>query len=189
LRVFIALDIPADVRAAIGALIRRLQPSCRAARWVRVEGMHVTLKFIGEAPEERVARVKAALAAVRSAAPVEMRFAGTGFFPNERRPRVFWTGIHATPNLAELATEMEQRLELLGIPREQRAFHPHLTLARFDSPTGLARLLDELRAAGAPELGAARTSEFHLYQSVLKRGGAEYTKLATFAFAEEPGPS
>jgi len=96
---------------------------------------------------------------------------------------VFWAGIAATPNLAEMAAEIERRMETLGIPREQRAFRPHLTLARFTSEDGLARLRAELAQVGPLEFGSARMGEFHLYQSVLQRGGAQYTRVATFAFA------
>jgi 2'-5' RNA ligase len=85
--------------------------------------------------------------------------------------------------LAEIAAEVEQRLEKLGCEREKRAFKPHLTLARFKSEEGVAELHAVLAKMGAAEFGATRTGEMHLYQSVLKPGGAEYTKLGTFRFA------
>lgn len=182
MRVFLAMEIPEDVRAAVGALIAKLQPVCRAARWVRVTGMHVTLKFIGEAAEETAERVKAELRGVRSPAPVDVQFRGVGFFPNARRPRVFWAGIEASANLAPMAAEIERRLETLGIAREQREFKPHLTLARFESQDGLPQLHEALEELAPFELGAMHTGEFHLYRSELKRGGAVYTKLATFPF-------
>ena len=184
MRVFVAVDIPAGVRAAIGALVTRLDKTASGARWVRVEAMHVTLKFIGETEPSMVERIKSALGAVRSSAPVEMRFRGVGFFPSERHPRVFWAGIEASPNLSELAAGIEQRLEPLGIPRDDRAFRPHLTLARFKSEDGLPRLLETLAALGSVEFGAMTTAEMHLYQSQLRPGGAEYTRLGTFAFSK-----
>jgi len=187
LRVFVALDIPEDVRRAIGNLISKLEKSCRGARWVRVEGMHVTLKFIGEVSSEKEERIKEALAGVRSAEPVEMHFSGGGFFPNERHPRVFWTGIEASPNLTELASEIETRMERLGIAREQRPFRPHLTLARFKSEEGLERLREALRDAGLLEFGSVRTGEVHLYQSQLNPRGAVYTRLATYSFVAAAG--
>lgn len=184
MRVFVAMEIPEDVRAAVGALITKLQPMCRAARWVRVAGMHVTLKFIGEVPEETVERVKAELRGVRSAAPVDVNFRGVGFFPSAKRPRVFWAGIEASANLAPMAAEIERRLETLGIAREHREFHPHLTLARFESQDGVPQLCEELEKLAPFEFGAVHTGEFHLYRSELKRGGAVYTKLGTFPFVE-----
>jgi 2'-5' RNA ligase len=186
LRVFVALDIPLDVRQSISDLCARLSSGCQGARWVRVDGMHVTLKFIGEAPPEMVERIKAELATIRSAAPVEMNFRAVGFFPDERHPRVFWAGITATPNLSELAAEVERRLEPLGVPREQRPFRPHLTLARFKSEDGLPRLREAVRELGSVEFGSLRTGELHLYQSRLTPAGAEYARLATICFAGSP---
>jgi 2'-5' RNA ligase len=145
--------------------------------------MHLTLKFIGEVSPEKVARIQDELRGVRSTA-VEMNFRNTGFFPNARHPRVFWAGIEASPNLAGMAAEIEQRIETLGISRESRSFRPHLTLARFQSEDGLPALHEALAQLGALEFGATRTEEFHLYQSTLKRGGAEYTRLATVRFVE-----
>ncbi len=185
MRVFVALDIPAEIRSALGAFMRRLEPACRGARWVRPEGMHLTLKFIGEVPPQKVERIKAELARVRSEGPVRLSFRGAGFFPNERHPRVFWAGMEATPNLAELASDIERRLEPLGIAREAREFRPHLTLARFKSEEGLPRLRAALADAGPLEFGVMETREMYFYESRLERSGAVYTRLASFPFAEE----
>lgn len=197
MRVFVAFEIPAAVQQALAEFVAKLQGACgrgpelsgrgSGIRWAHVEGIHVTLKFIGEAPPERVEKIKAALAEVRSPEAVEMRFRETGFFPSSRHPRVFWAGIEATRNLTELAADIEQRLERLGIPREERAFRPHLTLARFKSDEGVAELREALGKLGAQDFGAMRSSEFYLYQSVLKPSGAEYTKLATIVFAGPGG--
>ena len=183
MRLFVAMDVPEEVRKAIREYIGKLQAVCRGARWARVESMHVTLKFIGEVSGEKVQQVKKELEGVRSAAAVEMSFRGVVFFPHARHPRVFWARIEATPNLAELAADIEKRLERLGIPREERAFRPHLTLARFKSEEGLPKLQEAMEKAGAMEFGSTRSSEFHLYESKLMRGGAVYTRLATIEFA------
>lgn len=145
--------------------------------------MHITLKFIGEIGEERVNAIRTALGAVHSPAPVHMAFRKVGFFPNERRPRVFWVGIEATPNLADLAAEIETRLASIGIAREARAFKPHLTVARFDEPRGLDKLHAAIREAGEVEFGSVRSSEMHLYESNIERGGARYTRIESFSFA------
>ncbi|HXW61434.1 MAG TPA: RNA 2',3'-cyclic phosphodiesterase [Candidatus Acidoferrales bacterium] len=186
MRLFAALDFPEAIRDAIRALVSRLKPLAKDARWVRVEGMHVTLKFIGYAEPEQREQIVAALALIRSNAPVEMRFRGLGFFPTERRPRVFWCGIDASPNLAELAAHIERALLPLGVATEQRAFVPHLTLARFDSSHGLGELVRMSHQIQSLDLGATREGQFHLFESVLKRSGAEYTKLRSFSFAKEP---
>ncbi len=187
MRVFVALDIPEEVRAALGALVAQLKGVCRGARWARVEGLHVTLKFIGQASEDQVKRMQAALEGIRATAPAQMTFAGAGFFPNARSPRVFWTGIEGSPVLAWLATEVERRLEPLGVERETRPFRPHLTLARFNAPGDAAGLPEALQKLGPLHFGSLQTSTFHLYQSHLERGGARYERLATFPFVVSAG--
>lgn len=184
MRLFVAIDIPAPVRAAIEALLAKLRPACPQARWVRLDGAHITLKFIGEVAGEKQESIQSALGPIQSTRPIEMAFRGVGFFPNERRPRVFWAGIESGNALGELAAEVETALEPLGIPRESRTFSPHLTLARFESPRGLDGLRKAIAGARDLEFGRAIVAEFHLYQSVLKRGGAEYTRLATWRFVE-----
>jgi 2'-5' RNA ligase len=195
-RLFVALDIPEAVRAAIGAFIAKMRPACQnilagskrsprpSARWARIEVAHITLKFIGEVPAETTELIKAALARIRLPEPIEMKFRNVGFFPNNRRPRVLWAGIEAGAELGALAAAIETSLEPLGIAREQRVFSPHLTLARFETPRGLDELHDAIAAAGSLEFGGDIAKEFHLYQSIHKPAGAEYTRLATYRFAE-----
>jgi 2'-5' RNA ligase len=179
-RLFVALDIPEDVRQALAAFVAKLRPACKDARWARMESAHITLKFIGEAPAEKTEGIKSALASVPFPAAFNIFFRGTGFFPDQRRPRVLWADMKGGPELRTLAEAVETSLEPLGIAREQREFSPHLTLARFNSPDKLSGLRAAIAAAGPLDFGHAIASEFHLYQSVLKRGGAEYTRLATF---------
>ncbi len=183
MRLFVAMDIPEDVRSSLAALAAKLRIACRNARWTRIEGLHVTLKFIGETSAEKTEMIKLALAAIPCRAPISINFRGLGFFPNERRPRVLWAGIEGGTELAALAAAVETSLEPLGIAREERAFSPHLTLARFDTPRGLDALHAAIEKAGPFEFGGTTAKEFHLYQSVLKPGRAEYTRLATFSFA------
>ncbi|MFQ5777362.1 MAG: RNA 2',3'-cyclic phosphodiesterase [Terriglobia bacterium] len=185
MRLFVALDLPPAVREVLRDLIARLQRSSADVRWMRAEGIHLTLKFIGETPPEQLGRVQEALRAVRSPQAVELEFRGLGFFPHERRPRVFWMGVRASDNLFELAGQVEAALEPLGIAREQRSYTPHLTLGRFKSPARLARLQDEIAHLNDTEFGRARTREFALYQSKLLPGGAHYTQLERFAFAPD----
>jgi 2'-5' RNA ligase len=186
MRLFVAMDIPDDIRSALAGLSSKLRAACRDARWARTEGLHVTLKFIGETPAEKMEGLKTALASIPPRAPISLKFRGVGFFPNERRPRVLWAGVEASPELAALAAAVEGALDPMEIPREERKFSPHLTLARFDGSRGLEALHAAIEKAGPFEFGSATSKEFHLYQSVLKRGGAEYTRLATFPFAATP---
>ncbi len=182
MRLFVALDLPDHLREALNDLIARLKLECTKARWVRPEGMHITLKFIGEADPGNLDAIRAALADVHSSARVEINLRGVGFFPNDRRPHAAWCGVEASPNLAELAADVARALEPLGLPAESRQFVPHLTLARFSSPDGLEKFVTAARNFSSQEFGSASRSEFHLFQSFLKPSGAEYKRLATFPF-------
>ena len=186
MRVFVALDVPEAVRAALAALSAQLKKICTTARWVHLEGVHVTLKFIGEVSPEQLERIRQALGQLPSFDSIRLRFAGLGFFPSARRPRVFWAGAEAGPHLAELFAAIEIRLEPLGIAPEKRPFHPHLTLARFEAPERTQALSAAVEGLGTPEFGRETFREFYLYQSVLKRSGAEYTRLVTYPFLREP---
>lgn len=183
MRLFVALDLSDAVRAALAQFCKKLRAEFPAARWVRNEGIHVTLKFIGEVKEQSVAAIEKALGAVRSNVPVEMIFRGVGFFPDARRPRVFWAGIEASPNLPEIAAQIESQLEPLGIARESREFRPHLTLARIPESRGIEKLHAALRAYGPVEFGSVRTNEMHLIESKLGRGGGNYTRMNNFVFS------
>jgi 2'-5' RNA ligase len=184
MRLFVALDLSNEVRSAISRFYETLRVEIPLAGWARSDGIHVTLKFIGEVQNERVAQIENALSAVNSPAPVEMNFRGAGFFPDERRPRVFWIGIDSTPNLSEIAAQIETQLEPLGIARESREFKPHLTLARISDSRGIEKLREALRRNGPIDFGTIRTNEMHLFQSELGLGGARYTRLKTFIFAK-----
>ena len=188
MRLFVALDVPEAVRAALTELTERLRKSCPGARWVRLEGTHITVKFIGEVSTEKFEEIRAALVAISHFSPITVRFAGLGFFPTPRRPRVFWAGVEGGAPLAQLAAAIEMKLDALGIPPEKRTFHPHLTLARFESPQDSRGLGDAVEALGSPEFGNETLNEFHLYQSVLKRAGAEYSRLVTYPLRKEPTP-
>jgi 2'-5' RNA ligase len=182
MRLFVALEIPSAVRENLAALLKSLGTVSPQTRWARPENLHVTLKFIGEAPETKLAAICSALASARSDQPVALDFRGLGFFPDEKHPRVFWTGIEASPNLKTLAADIEKAAERLGVPRERRPFSPHLTLARFEPPGLPEKLRSAIQENAKREFGALRTSQFHLIESKLKSSGAEYTTLERFAF-------
>ena len=189
MRLFVALEIPSAVRDNLAVLIEELRAADAAAtknkaRWVRAENLHVTLKFIGNVDAGKLDAIRAALGEVSSSGIVELRFRGVGFFPNEKRPRVLWTGAVASPNLASLAAEIDTRLEKPGIAREAREFAPHLTLARFDPPYISEKLRAAAQENAARAFGAVRTGEFHLFESKTRPTGAEYTRLSSFSFAK-----
>ncbi|MBI4465892.1 MAG: RNA 2',3'-cyclic phosphodiesterase [Acidobacteria bacterium] len=180
MRLFVALELSEAVRAALAELVGRLQRTSADIRWARPEGMHLTLKFIGEVAAEKLPRLREALGQVPRPGPVELDFSGLGYFPSERRPRVLWVGVRASSNLAELAVQVETTLEPLGIPCEKRAYVPHLTLGRFRSASRLARLQEEIARLPATEFGRFQAKEFILFESRLSPRGAEYSKLEHF---------
>lgn len=179
MRLFTAIDLPRPILETLERLIRSLRPAARI-RWSPPSNLHITTKFIGDWPDERLEAVKSALAglAPREPFPVEVR--GLGWFPNARAARVFWAGIHAPAALGELAADTEAALEELGIPREARAFSPHLTLARIKDPVPLEPLRQAVEKLGPPEFGSFTVESFSLYESQLRPGGSVYTRLAEY---------
>src|ERR1700693_2051194 len=135
MRIFIGIDLDPEVRTRIERFIEGVEGFAPDARWARPESLHITLKFIGEQPPERVEAITERLRRVESSA-FEIRAAGHGFFPTAKAPRVFWIGIHASPQLAALAEMIDVAVAELGVPREDRPFSPHLTLARAGGRSG-----------------------------------------------------
>jgi 2'-5' RNA ligase len=192
MRIFIALDIEDYIRERIARFVEGMHGFAPDARWVRPESMHITLKFIGEKSEQAVGGIKQALETVDSGS-VEIRFRGHGFFPTAKAPRVFWIGIEAGPQLASLASAVDEKMASLGIPKEEYVFSPHLTLARGGSRSAsprlrkedrpnrcFQRLQEKLTAMPTLEFGTMTAHEFSLYKSQLSRTGSQYTKLAAF---------
>jgi len=184
-RLFIAIEIPENVRAAFASLLKDFRAIAPQLKWVRAENLHVTLKFLGETEPAKLAALQTALSILRSPDPVDLEFRGLGFFPNEKRPRVFWAGMEASPNLKTLAADVDQAAHCIGFPLEQRPFTPHLTLARFPPPGVSLKLLQAMNQKSAQPFGSLCAQEFHLIESKLKPTGAEYTTVQTFRFATE----
>ena len=182
MRLFVALEIPPGVRKSLAEFLAVLRALSSQPRWVRTDNLHITLKFIGEVQPEKLGDIRVALSAVHSDRSVTLDFRGVGFFPNERRPRVFWAGVEASANLERLARDIDRSLEKLGVPPEKRPFSPHLTLARFEPPGLPEKLRAVIQENARREFGSVAAREFHLIESKLKPGGAEYTTLETFPF-------
>jgi 2'-5' RNA ligase len=177
MRIFIALDIPAEVRARLMEFMNRARALAPEARWARVEGLHVTLKFVGEASNALVEEIKTALSSVKSP-PFAVRFEGVGFFPNPKAARVFWAGVDGGSELPRLASTIDAALEKLGMLRETKTYHPHLTMARTSAQP--LRELQPMLADASPQFGTMTAREFFLYQSQPQKGGSKYTKLQKF---------
>jgi 2'-5' RNA ligase len=182
MRLFVGLDLPAEVVANLEKLLDRLRPSARI-QWSPPANLHVTTKFIGEWPEERLDELKTALAAIPKPGRLRVRIRELGFFPNARAPRVFWCGIDA-PGLTELAADTDKATSSLGIPRDERAFSPHLTLARIKERLDLEPLRQAIAKLPSLEFGECEARSYFLYRSQLRPGGSVYTKLAEFPLAQ-----
>jgi 2'-5' RNA ligase len=192
MRLFIALDIDDAIRERLARFVDGVRNFAPDGRWVKPESLHVTLKFIGEQPDAAVGKIKEALGTV-AAVTTEINFRGYGFFPTAKSARVFWIGMEAGAALAALAAAIDDKTAGLGIPKEDRAFSPHLTLARAAGGSGSPRrqrrdrpnrafsyLQEKLSALPSPEFGTMTPREFFLYRSQLSPKGSKYTKLERF---------
>jgi 2'-5' RNA ligase len=174
-RAFVALELDAEVREALAALVDSLRPRVTGARWVRPESVHLTLRFLGDTSPERVERLRPLLAAAAAGCdPIEAQVARLGTFPGPGRPpRVLWLGIQLPSPALSLQAECEKAAVAVGFPAEERPFRGHLTLARFRERV--------LRPALPPvDLGPVRLHTLALVRSDLRPGGAVYTSLARF---------
>lgn len=183
LRAFIALEIPTGIHQAIeqktAPMRATLNPSL--VRWVPSENVHLTLKFLGDVSPSNLEMLEQMLIAeVCQHQPFEVGFGGLGAFPNSKRPRVIWIGIHAPAGLAALQHGIQAATATLGYPDEQRSFSPHLTIGRVKQNAGSAgiqKIRNALEETKVGTLGTARVSAVHLFKSDLKPTGAVYTRL------------
>lgn len=193
MRVFVAIDLKEEVREKIARFLEGVRGFAEEARWMRTESLHITLKFIGEQNDAQVAAIDERLRGVPGDS-FELRLTGYGFFPTAKAPRVFWIGIQSSPELAALAAGIDSTLADLNIPREDRPYSPHLTLARAgggsgspkwrkgDGPNSIfGELQKRLAALGDPNFGTMTAREFSLYRSQLSPAGSKYTKLQSFS--------
>lgn len=185
LRLFVALELPAPILDALAQTQDALQAQMprRAVRWVRGEGIHLTLKFLGETPARQREPIAAAVAAACAGyGPLTLRAAGLGCFPNPARPRVVWVGLEGDlAALGALQRAVESALEPLGFRPEGRPFSPHLTLGRVRDDVSSADVKaagQVVAAATVGTLGEWTADAVSLMRSDLRREGAVYTCLA-----------
>lgn len=179
MRLFTGIAIAPAVREKLDRVLEELRPLAKV-NWTRVENLHITMKFIGAWPEERLKELKAALERVKFGSAFEITIAKFGYFPNPHHPHTFFAGVQAGPELAELAGRIDETLLPLGVEREQRRFTPHLTLARIKNQDvrGLRQHISRMTEF---DFGSFPVSEFHLYLSEPGPRGSVYTSLAVYA--------
>ncbi len=181
-RAFVAVLLSEEVRASLAQELDHLRSVAPAVGWVRPENLHLTLKFLGHVSPETLARVEAGLAeAVADQHSLALAFAGLGAFPSPERPRVIWAGIvKGDEALVTLQARIEATLAGQEIPREERPFHPHLTLGRVREPRQARPLVSALRAREQVPFGHQKVPAIHLMRSDLHPQGVRYTILRAF---------
>jgi len=179
MRLFIAIEIPDDIKNEMAEVQIRLKGSGVDASWSRAEGMHLTLKFLGEVSETKVLEIMNALTnAVRSPAGFRINLKGIGAFPDQKNARVVWAGIAGDlEKLAMLQDAVEEAMAGLGFEREKRTFTPHLTLGRIKHIYARDRWLKALDGVKDFNLPAFEVHAVSLIKSELKPAGAAYTEM------------
>lgn len=198
-RIFIAIELPPDLRARISQHIdglRRELPEVRAS-WTREENLHLTLKFLGDVPVADIPKISSGVeAAAQTFNRFELVVSGCGAFPPHGQPKVLWIGTepgvqggvptratrlgYKTSSLPTLHNALEDECSAIGFPREVRAFHPHLTIARLRSAKS-ARRLAELHTQLGFSPQSFTVSEVVVFRSKLRSQGAQHTALSQHA--------
>lgn len=178
-RLFAAARAPEDLLTRLDALVAPLRAKLVNARWTTVENQHLTLKFLGSTPEDRLEAVRTTCRMVASGhEPTELSFDGLGAFPSEKRIRVLWMGIHDPGhNLARVAADLDRAFEAIGFPSEGRELTPHVTLARFKLPIPLK---SGFPSVDTSSLESFAFDELTLFRSYLSPKGPRYEVVDTF---------
>lgn len=179
MRCFISISIPDEIKKGMTAIQERLKKSGADVSWTRPEGMHLTLKFLGEVEENRIKDIETALSiSIIGIQPFTLDVAEIGTFPDVRRPRVVWIGLNENgSNLIKLQKNIEKEFERLGFTPEKRGFTPHITLGRIRSRKNIEGLLNLINDEKTIDLDGFEVMNIHLMQSELRPTGAIYTEL------------
>lgn len=181
MRCFIAIDISEGIRQSIADVIGKCNQKSKGIKWVAVENIHITLKFLGEVNEGLMPDIQKRLAPVCAARNIfGVNIKGAGAFPNFKYPNVLWIGIDESEKLKRLYEDMEDVLSELGFEKENRKFSPHLTIGRIKDRKGIESVIKEIYTFKDAFFGSIDVNEILLMRSILKPEGAEYSKIAAF---------
>lgn len=182
MRTFIAIDLDKEIKDKLSSFLLELDKVSKKIKWARKEGMHLTLKFLGEIEEKMIPEVESLLKGISSKCPsFVLRLKGTGTFPEgSKNPRVIWVGIEESQDLKAIQAQLEEELEKTGFPREKREFHPHLTLGRIKPHSYLGGIFSLLESNKESDFGEMKVKKIAFFQSILKPTGAEYRILSEF---------
>jgi 2'-5' RNA ligase len=177
MRLFIAIELPDDIKLALG----RLRMEIPGARWVPEEQMHLTLAFLGEVEETTAEQLTGKLASIQLTG-FELRFSRTGCFPNRQRPRVLWVGLEPEQRLIDLVVKIRAAVLSCGLFQEEHPYSPHITMARFKQLPSreFVAFLDQHKKLKSPPFSVR---EFTLFQSRLTPHGAVHIPIKIFPLA------
>ena len=183
-RLFVAAPLDGAARAAVADIVATVRAAVkpeREVRWVRLDGLHVTLRFVGPTDPDRIVRIEeAAEAAARDAAAFSVTLEGAGAFPAQGRPRAIWIGLtDGAEALQQLAVNLDDELADRGWPRSERPFRPHLTLARSDGVAAGAATVAALSEAVAGRTVTSRIDRIVVFETITGGGPARYIERAS----------
>jgi len=183
-RSFLALEFSPQILSKVGKVQERLRTSRGDVRWVRVDQIHLTVKFFGNIEEEQIADISSVMEEVAAQkSPFTLSVKGLGAFPSTRNPRVIWLGLHGwEENLLPLQQEIETRLKTMGFAPEERPYRPHLTLGRVKSLKRRGDLADLIEKDRDVDLGPFVVDRIVLFRSDLRPTGPIYTPLTIREF-------
>jgi len=187
MRLFIAVDVDSIGIEKIKTLQECLRKERVDVRLTKPETWHVTLKFLGETEEKKLAQIKVACDEIADKfTPFPLEISGVSAFPNPKMPRVLFVNLNASAGLSELVKEIENGVERLGFQKENRPFHSHVTIARIKDTMAFLKTAKEFMAVFSSEGEKIHhkfiATEFHLYESRLTKSGPEYMRLYSFKF-------
>lgn len=178
-RSFIAVELPEEMMKRIYSIVLEASKAGGNIKWVEERNLHLTLKFLGNVPEEMIPTVSAVIDSVASAfEPFEFNVVGVGGFPNLTRPRVIWVGVSDAQHLLRLQRQIEEAMERLGFQREEKEFHPHITIGRVKSHHGIGKVIEALRKHEGEQLGRVEVKQITLMRSDLSPSGPTYTPIS-----------
>lgn len=187
-RSFIAVELPEEMSKRIYSIVSEASKAGGNIKWVEERNLHLTLKFLGNVPEEAIPTVSATIESVASSfEPFEFNVVGVGGFPNLTKPRVIWVGVSNTQHLLRLQRQIEEAMESLGFQREEKEFHPHITIGRVKSPHGISKVIEVLRKHEGEQLGKVEVKQITLMRSDLSPSGPTYTPISRHTLSRRQG--
>jgi 2'-5' RNA ligase len=182
MRLFIAIDLPQDLKENLSRIVTKLKKCDADAKWVEPQNLHLSLKFLGETSEDKVKNIEEILnAAGKKHSALELNLENFGFFPDDIRPRVFFLTTDKEEELKKICSSLEDTLQNIGFEKDER-FKSHITLARFRSAKNIEALKSELESIKIK--GKFNVNEIALFKSILKPQGPIYEKIFSASFKQ-----